>query len=432
MVITVDNFKSIQKLREFEIAPVNVLAGANSSGKSSLSQVLLLFKQTLESNSKDMIVLSGKYFEADSLKDVIYQNEGEIMFRLGFDGTDQTFLEGFQQYVQDGEKIKKIDLQLRFRVNGNVHLSLMCFQIEAEEHYELRVEEYATKRDFYRVSSSHELIKGDPTRNFTLCKLELSNFLPTYVIKESKDGTRMVVLLDIMKTLSAELTKYVNKILYISPNRQSPVLAQYYDSTPNTTYIEPDGSNVRYILYANKELKTKATEWICNRLQLAKDMSNVTQDGNKRYHSQLRDHNNQLVDLCQMGYGVSQILPIVVQGLLLPPGGIMIVEDPEAHMHPAVQAAMVDFFTEMAKQGKRFIIETHSDHVVTRIRRRVAEGLSKDMINLTFVEQGTHGSDYIHCELDKNGVFVDRLPKGFLDVQDQDFRAIINSRFLSV
>lgn len=433
MILTVNNFKSIHLLNGFRLAPLTILAGANSSGKSSLTQVLLLLKQTIESNSKDVLVLADKYFEAESLKDIVFRNGSEVRFRLEFTNSDMAIADMFGQYVSGEVSVSSVALDVTFRINGTVRPIQIVLDLKADTDYQLKIEIQPNKHDYYKVSLSHQTLLHYSDKRlkkeFASCSLELTNFLPFYLIRETKAEGRQVILLDIMKTMMTALKEYFGKVFYISPNRVSPVLAQAYDQTPSQTVVSPDGSNTRYILYSNKQVKEEVSNWICSNLHLASAMNNITQDANKRYHSKLQDRNRQTVDLCQMGYGVSQILPIITQGILLPPGGTLIVEDPEAHIHPAVQADLVDFFLYMAKSGKHVIVETHSDHIITRIRRRVAEQLAdKDMVSLVFVENNNNGSDYIKYELDEAGVFKDKLPDGFLNVQDKDFRAIITSK----
>jgi predicted ATPase len=78
-------------------------------------------------------------------------------------------------------------------------------------------------------------------------------------------------------------------------------------------------------------------------------------------------------NLTDVGFGISQILPVIVQGLLMNEGGIYIVQQPEIHLHPDAQAALADFFIYLTSRGVITIIETHSEYLLLRIRRRLAE-----------------------------------------------------------
>ena len=79
------------------------------------------------------------------------------------------------------------------------------------------------------------------------------------------------------------------------------------------------------------------------------------------------------VTLADVGLGYNQILPVIVQGLLTPPGGLVIFEQPEIHLHPDVQAKLVQFFVGLAKAGRRVLVETHSSHMVDHLCLAIAK-----------------------------------------------------------
>lgn len=131
-------------------------------------------------------------------------------------------------------------------------------------------------------------------------------------------------------------------------------------------------------------------------------------------------------DLTQVGVGVSQALPLVV-GLLSAPGGsIFIVEQPELHLHPAVQARLADFLLS-ARPDVSLIIETHSESFITRIRRQVAEeDLDRDMVHIVFVEPQGDGSVGRRLTITEFGD-LSEWPKGFLSSAEDDIRAILKA-----
>ena len=79
-------------------------------------------------------------------------------------------------------------------------------------------------------------------------------------------------------------------------------------------------------------------------------------------------------NLTDVGFGISQVLPVLVQGLLMRRGGIYFVQQPEIHLHPDAQAGLADFFIYLASQGVITVVETHSEYLLLRLRRRLAEG----------------------------------------------------------
>jgi predicted ATPase len=135
-----------------------------------------------------------------------------------------------------------------------------------------------------------------------------------------------------------------------------------------------------------------------------------------------------------VGIGISQVIPVVVSALI-PGDGITIIEQPELHIHPAIQVALGDLFIQqthdMAGTGKQFIIETHSEHLLLRLLRRMretAEGsvpadleLAPDRVAVYYVEAGIAGTQIKNLGLNENGRFTDRWPRGFFEEREQEY-----------
>lgn len=119
------------------------------------------------------------------------------------------------------------------------------------------------------------------------------------------------------------------------------------------------------------------------------------------------------INLIDVGYGVSQVLPIVVDCLRGEPGGIFLLQQPEVHLHPRAQAELGSFLGVLAKQqNKRFVIETHSDYLVDRIRMDIRDkkGITPDDVALLYFER-TNGEATIHrLELDDQGNILNAPP----------------------
>jgi predicted ATPase len=122
-----------------------------------------------------------------------------------------------------------------------------------------------------------------------------------------------------------------------------------------------------------------------------------------------------------VGFGLTQVLPIVVAALSSSPGDILLIENPEVHLHPAGQAAMGIFLAEVANAGIQVIVESHSDHVLNGIRRFVkCGGISRDAISLHFFRPRIlRGSQVLSPQMDATGN-IDVWPDGFFDQFDKD------------
>lgn len=132
---------------------------------------------------------------------------------------------------------------------------------------------------------------------------------------------------------------------------------------------------------------------------------------------QIRVHlGGKAINLVDVGYGVSQIIPIVVDSVRGNRGGTYLLQQPEVHLHPRAQAELGSFLGTLAKeQDKRFVIETHSDHLVDRIRMDVRDGksgLRPEDVSLLYFER-SKGEARIHrLDLDAGGNIVN-VPLGY-------------------
>ena len=128
------------------------------------------------------------------------------------------------------------------------------------------------------------------------------------------------------------------------------------------------------------------------------------------------------------GFGISYSLPIIVSGLLTKPGGLMIVDSPEAHLHPAAQAKITRFLTYLAASGVQVILETHSDHVLNGVRLASMDDspLQREAVMINFFS-GELDKPSIPITINQSGALSDR-PRAFFDQSEKDLAAIVKSR----
>jgi predicted ATPase len=129
----------------------------------------------------------------------------------------------------------------------------------------------------------------------------------------------------------------------------------------------------------------------------------------------------------ETGVGVSQVFPIVVHGLGLESGQTLLIEQPEAHLHPKLQTDLADFFVALGRAGRQVVVETHSEHVVNRLVRRAVEGLvPPEMIRIYFASQ-THGRTQFELVRIDPVFGITNWPKGFFDQYVDEAEAIIRA-----
>lgn len=237
---------------------------------------------------------------------------------------------------------------------------------------------------------------------------------------------------DTIRDSSAYFRGYLKTLRYLGPIREAP--RAVYDPSPNRNDIGVRGE------YAAAVLNARAKEIVnCplpgggfrrmtlgNALNLwlsefglasqaeAKDLGRlgmsltVTPSGGSR-----------LIDLTSVGVGVSQVLPVILLCLLAKSSSVVLLEQPELHLHPAMQLKLADFLLACSRSGQQIIVETHSEHLVNRLRRRVADDDTNTLsrsIGLLFAEQKNGVSQYRATTISENGGLSQGWPEGFLDV----------------
>ena len=148
-------------------------------------------------------------------------------------------------------------------------------------------------------------------------------------------------------------------------------------------------------------------------------------------------------NLADVGFGVSQVLPVLVQGLLMRRGGIYLVQQPEIHLHPDAQAGLADFFIYLASYGVVTVVETHSEYLLLRLRRRLAENAKPAVAGLRIEDSsvpplspsevavlftGADGAEAEVRELQLGESFqFENLPPGFMSQALDDRIALLDA-----
>lgn len=141
------------------------------------------------------------------------------------------------------------------------------------------------------------------------------------------------------------------------------------------------------------------------------------------------DSSHREVPLTHVGVGVSQCLPVVVSLLLAPDDSMTLLEQPELHLHPAVQSRLADFILGMALMGRQCLVETHSEYMVNRLRLRIAEAegsYMRDQVALYFAENERGHSEFSRVEVNEYGSIA-HWPRGFFDDTQDDIERLLNA-----
>lgn len=233
----------------------------------------------------------------------------------------------------------------------------------------------------------------------------------------------------------------VDQTSYLGPLRQDPNIQQRTavgtaadlgtkgELTPATLYAQRDSVIVCPELSGEPQrrpLGSAIAQWAAY-LGIAEEVTPVDL-GRPGIELRVRPRDlDRELDLTAVGVGVSQLLPVLVLCLLAEPGGIVLLEQPELHLHPAVQQRLGDFLLACARSGRQVIVETHSEHLIARLRRRAAEDETDDLVSLltiVFAELEEGVTRLRTVRMNEYGGLED-WPRGFFDQGVSESRDIL-------
>ncbi|MFZ1702890.1 MAG: AAA family ATPase [Saprospiraceae bacterium] len=453
MKISIYNFKSIGSVVNYEMRPLTILSGTNSSGKSSFIQLLLLLKQTLEIDSaKFPLFLEGDLYPIrkylDVLKDKNTKNKLKVVFVF-----NKSELDGYKNFPElkfynEVEYNLQIEIEFDYK---NLQIIVSSFSVSIITDVKPAFIKFDYKSDKFNIETNvavfSEKLYGE--RDYSIMKINYSSFIPTNYEILLNDGS-IFNETPKLNGIKAIIKDFFAGLNYLGPLRNPP--KDDYSFYGKSISVGIDGSYVaetfcelaekpitfhkieesdEYVSYIKSEdtFVNAVKYWLCERFKLCSDIySKKVGDTYIIYVISLSGIKSTIK---HVGFGISQVLPVIVEGLRIADNETFILEQPEIHLHPKVQSTLTDFLISLVEQGKKVIIETHSDHLITRLRRRIAEDQSNQLDNkvlLTFVEVGRKDVLFRNIAIDDFGVIELPYPEGFIERTDTELKAILKAQ----
>ena len=417
--ITVAGFKSIRDEQTIDIRPLTILAGANSSGKSSMMQPLLLMKQTLEADfDPGALLLNGpnvRFTNADQFLSRSLGSNSANEFRVGLMFGDQRAVESrFVHRPGEGVEVSRTTWTDDYGVYP-VGTSLKESDILAHLPPDLfRSVETA-------MDPSAKSIQWGIQRE--ACFLSPVLFTAVPPREEVPSG------LSILSVNVRVVTDRIDSLIHVPAHRGNPERA--YPTTAvgrrfrgvfpvytASVISKWQSSGHHSYLALNDDLGDLGLSWKVEAKRVS-DAEVELRVGRLPKPTQGGDQD--FVSVADVGFGVSQTLPVLAALHVATPKHLVYIEQPELHLHPRAQVAMARVLARAVKRGVRMVIETHSPLLLLAVQALVAkgeEGLTPDEVKLHwFTRSEEDGATTVtSADLDEDGSFGD-WPEDFGDVE---------------
>lgn len=447
------NFKAFNEACYLPFKKMNIFLGPNSSGKSSFLKGLVLLNGTMKSSDEQPALHLNE--EIGDYRSIVYGKDSQkhIQFSITFDNHTQ-WSEQQLQIIKDRHRTKFLIASLALNDVQQISLHKLNHFIEEKTNAYLqnpvvRVD-FTIKQTVKRPNVVHQflltLLDGtifsiDMVRNSFYLSRESVQFSQPNIILPKKflfkvDDTKFEMsqpheiedLLNVtiaLQQIENQLVEFFNHFLRIEPFRYRPsrteLIANYkfnsVGSNGKNIISAVIGMNQHKKEQTVQKVKRDVNKWLAE-FDLAQSVD-AQELKNNQYSLIIKNKftgiENNIMDV---GVGTSQLLPIIIESFLSPRKSVLVIEEPETHIHPNAQAKLADMFaTCIEKDEKRFFIETHSMYFMQKIQILVAQGkLTPEDVGVYYFEQGQDGTRVSELTLASNGQFQQEFPKGFFDV----------------
>jgi AAA ATPase domain/AAA domain len=468
--LDIENVKSFRGRHEIPLAPITLVYGPNSSGKSTLLQSLAVLKQTLDPGAARLdleeppLALHGELVDLGSFSTAITAHDMASRLFIGIQFSEvptklprSRILKDESQYCGLGfaysQERHAPTLRRSMVGSGANPLAFevrpakeipgaprgVPFRLMAESRSALL--EAVEDRIAHSTGTTHQAFV-DWRQRFSTEFAE--NDFPWFVgrsffpeapmVKTGNDtdvesgraaATPYPLGYELFSARKNALDALLSRLAYLGPLRAAPKRFQVLSSEQHGT-VGTTGEHTAALLARHAQLQRDVNLWL-TRLDIPYRLS-VDHLGGDASAVELGDvivtvlhdvRNDLAVTPQDVGFGISQLLPVIAQ-MLQGDRRTICVEQPEIHVHPGLQAKFGDLLLDAARPGLRnqVIVETHSEHLLLRIQRRVREKrfdwLTPDQVSVIYVSNDDQGGSHAQrLQLDEKGFFVDEWPQGF-------------------
>lgn len=432
--LRIQNFKAWEDTGTLRMAPLTVILGENSAGKSSLGHLLLALKQTvLTTDRKRALHLgdSASLIDLGTFVDCLHGHDRRrnLAFTLGWRParafSARNSLDPTESYAGDALKIHST---LRAGENDQPVISRLEYQLLAGNQIRLEVSHRQSAEGRVDLSVTPLRLVRKQGRKWPLDPPEKFYRFSDVTLARFRNA-------DFLSDFALETERLLRSLYYLGPLRSHPRRIYQWSGEEVSDVGAMGELAIPALLAATaagrqllRGYKKRAYPFDVFVAGLLRDMGVIDSfevrplaAGRKEYEVLLRTYRGSPeVKLTDVGFGVSQVLPALVQAFYAPPGSTVWMEQPEIHLHPRVQSELADVFISAiqarengAPRDVQLIVESHSEHFLARLQRRVAEGqLATEDVAIYFCRQRGKGTDLEPLRLDRDGN-IENWPEGF-------------------
>ena len=375
--LAIKNFKSIKEIKIDRLSKLNVFVGPNNSGKSSILQSVAFLAQSLENN----ITYKGKFVDLGSFSHTIFtgKTKNEIVIELWFNLADEMKGHHWRHKFNIFPLLTKFEVEIGSE--GILRQTLECPVCEISCRFYLKsmngrrsTLEYNNKEIPYKGRSPSSLLAWNLAAPAT-------GTLPYINVEE----------VTFINGLLQGIKRRLQNTYYFSPTRAIREWEQTLREVNSFGARGEDAISMLHHIYSNEPfIFNKISKWV-EKLGAGKLISGIR---GRNSSIVLEDpYLKKRVNIVSCGFGINQLLSVVGQCFASPKRSIIMIEEPEIHLHPGAIGTLIDMFLETISEDKQLIITTHSDRLIFELWARFKLGiLKKEDVSLFLVNKSPKGT----------------------------------------